>query len=244
MSTSPEEKKGGTKKPSEKQSADREPVEAGTFRRRSGPDSIETDLRGGSPDSGRGRGRRGPRGRHGDHGDHGHGEGRGRGGPRARRGEVRNAVIALLAEGPKHGYQLIQEMGERSGGVWSPSPGSIYPILHRLAAAGVVEAEEVEDGRRIFRLTAKGQQAAERLTLLGDAPWTTIGDTESDEARQLRQAALQFDGAITQVAQVATTDQLIRATAIVADSRRRLYALLAEEPAPERAASPDDAPAS
>ncbi len=244
MSTSPEEKKGGTKKSSEKQSADHEPAEAKSSRRRSGPDSIETDLRGGGPDAGRGRGRRGPRGRHGDHGDHGHGEGRGRGGPRARRGEVRNAVIALLAEGPKHGYQLIQEMGERSGGVWSPSPGSIYPILHRLAAAGVVEAEEVEDGRRIFRLTAKGQQAAERLALLGDAPWTTIGDTESDEARQLRQAAVQLDGAITQVAQVATTDQLIRATAMVADSRRRLYALLAEEPAAESVASTDDDQAS
>lgn len=157
---------------------------------------------------------------------------------------MRNAVIALLAEGPKHGYQLIQEMGERSGGVWSPSPGSIYPILHRLAAAGVVEAEEVEDGRRIFRLTAKGQQAAERLALLGDAPWTTIGDTESDEARQLRQAAVQLDGAIIQVAQVATTDQLIRATAMVADSRRRLYALLAEEPAAESVASTDDDQAS
>jgi DNA-binding PadR family transcriptional regulator len=153
-------------------------------------------------------------------------------------------MIALLAEGPKHGYQLIQEMGARSGGVWTPSPGSIYPILHRLAAAGVVEAEEVEDGRRIFRLTAKGQQAAERLALLGDAPWTTIGDTESDEARQLRQSAVQFDGAITQVTQVATTDQLIRATAMVADSRRRLYALLAEEPAPESAVAPDDDPAS
>jgi len=253
MSKSPEEKRAGAKKPteskksSEKKSSDR--VSSG----RGGPDAIEGDRRGGPDLDPRGRGRRGarrspgrfdeaeggrgrggpfdgPEGGRGGHGGHGrHGGGRGRGGPRAKRGEVRNAVISLLAEGPKHGYQLIQEMGERSGGVWAPSPGSVYPILHRLAEAGVVEADDLEDGRRIFRLTTTGRLVAERLHPDGDVPWT-IGQGESDEVRVLREHAVQFDSAVSQVAQVATTDQLVRATAIVAESRRRLYALLAEDP--------------
>lgn len=260
MSKSPEEKRSGAKKPtdsrksSEKKSSDR--VTSG----RGGPDAIEGDLRGGPDLDPRGRGRRGARrspGRFdeaeggrgrggpfdgpGGHGGHGrHGGGRGRGGPRAKRGEVRNAVISLLAEGPKHGYQLIQEMGERSGGVWAPSPGSVYPILHRLAEAGVVEADDLEDGRRIFRLTATGRLVAERLHPDGEAPWTTIGGNESDEAKALREVAVQFEGAVSQVAQVATTDQLVRAAAIVAESRRRLYALLAEDPAAPPS-SPTDA---
>jgi DNA-binding PadR family transcriptional regulator len=147
-------------------------------------------------------------------------------------------VLALLAEGPKHGYQILQELSARTGGAWTPSPGSIYPILHRLADAGVVEAEELDGGRRVFSLTPKGRLVAERLALRDDAPWTTIGEAESDEARELRRLAVQFDGAVTQVAQVATTDQLTRAATIVAEARRRLYALLAEEPA-EPSDSPD-----
>ncbi|MGZ4707464.1 MAG: PadR family transcriptional regulator [Acidimicrobiales bacterium] len=169
--------------------------------------------------------------------EHDHGR-RGRGpGGRAKRGEVRNGVLALLAEGPKHGYQIIQELGERSGGSWSPSPGSVYPILHRLEGAGVVAAEDHEDGRRVFTLTSTGQLVVDRLDLEKSPPWAAMGPVESDEARELRRLAVQFDGAIGQVADVATPDQLQRAAAIVAEARRRLYALLAEEPA-----SPPESP--
>ena len=150
-------------------------------------------------------------------------------------------MLALLAEGPKHGYQIIQELGERSGGQWAPSPGSIYPILHRLAGAGVVEAREVEDGRRVFTLTAKGKVVAEHLAeRVGVVPFA-VGTPESDEVRELRRVAGQFDAAVAQVADVATTDQLVRAAAIVAESRRRLYALLAEEPTEAPADTPTEA---
>jgi len=213
------------------------------------PDAIEGDRRG-RPDRGGPPGRghrgshrspgRGERGepidrdeldrdpRRGHRGPGGRG-GRGPGG-RARRGEVRNGVLALLAEGPKHGYQIIQELGERSGGTWSPSPGSVYPILHRLEGSGVVAAEDYEDGRRVFTLTSTGRLVVDRLDLEKSPPWATMGSTESDEAKELRRLAVQFDGAVGQVAEVATTDQLERAAAIVAEARRRLYALLAEEP--------------
>ena len=156
------------------------------------------------------------------------------------------AVITLLTEGPKHGYQIIQDLGERSGGQWTPSPGSIYPILHRLAAAGLVEAQEVEDGRRVFSLTGKGrvlaEQLAERFERAGAAPFT-VGPAQSEETRELRRLAGQFDAAVGQVAEVATSDQLVRAAAIVAECRRRLYALLAEEPAEEPAEGPAEGPA-
>ena len=53
-------------------------------------------------------------------------------GPRAKRGDVRAAALALLAEEPMNGYQIIGEISERSDGVWRPSPGSVYPALQQL----------------------------------------------------------------------------------------------------------------
>ena len=87
-------------------------------------------------------------------------------GHRAGRGDVRAAVLALLDEEPMHGYQMIQELGERSGGAWTPSPGSIYPALQLLQDEGLVTAAET-DGKRVFSLTEAGrEQAAKR----GDGP--------------------------------------------------------------------------
>jgi hypothetical protein len=67
--------------------------------------------------------------------------------PRARRGDVRAAALALLAESPMNGYQIIQEISERSGGVWRPSPGSVYPALQQLEDEGLIRAEEGAGGR-------------------------------------------------------------------------------------------------
>ncbi|MGH7606842.1 MAG: PadR family transcriptional regulator, partial [Gemmatimonadales bacterium] len=53
----------------------------------------------------------------------------GRRGRRTNRGDVRTAVLALVAEQPRHGYEIIQEIAERSAGAWRPSPGSVYPTL-------------------------------------------------------------------------------------------------------------------
>ena len=57
---------------------------------------------------------------------------------RARRGDVRAAALALLVEQPMNGYQILQEIGERSGGVWRPSPGSVYPALQQLEDEGLI----------------------------------------------------------------------------------------------------------
>ena len=90
-------------------------------------------------------------------------------GPRAGRGDVRAAILALLAEQPMHGYQIMRELGERSGGVWRPSPGSIYPTLQQLEDEELVRPETGDAGRRVFALTEAGQEA-QKAAAGGPAP--------------------------------------------------------------------------
>jgi DNA-binding PadR family transcriptional regulator len=71
-------------------------------------------------------------------------------------GEFRLAILSLLSEGPKHGYQLMKEMSERSGGVYRASAGSVYPTLQQLEDEGLIEAS-MQSGRRVFSLTAVGR---------------------------------------------------------------------------------------
>src|SRR3954467_6272028 len=66
------------------------------------------------------------------------------GGQRARRGDVRSAILVLLHEQPMHGYQMIQELAERTGGEWRPSPGSVYPTLQLLEETGLIAGTEQE----------------------------------------------------------------------------------------------------
>ncbi len=84
--------------------------------------------------------------------------GRGRGRGRARRGDVRLAVLRLLADEPRNGYQLMQTIEERSGGEWRPSPGSMYPTLSQLEDEALIRSAEA-DGSRVFEITDAGQRA-------------------------------------------------------------------------------------
>ena len=173
-------------------------------------------------------------------GGRGHGGGRGRGGPRPRRGDVRLAVLRLLSEEPMHGYQIITELAERSGGVWRPSPGSIYPTLQVLADEGLVTSAEA-DGRRVFSLTDSGRTAVTEVQAHGRrAPWDELADDADTGAMQLRDRLGQVMGASAQVAQIGTAGQIARAEQILTDTRKALYGLLAEddESAPE-ATAPD-----
>src|SRR4029077_4932729 len=96
------------------------------------------------------------------HGGFGYGRGFGPGaGPywrarKARRGDIRTAALLLLAEEPRNGYQIMQEVEERSGGAWRPSPGSVYPALSQLEDEGLIRSEE-HDGRKVFALTDAGR---------------------------------------------------------------------------------------
>jgi DNA-binding PadR family transcriptional regulator len=164
------------------------------------------------------------RSRHG-YGRHEMSRGRGRGRHRVRRGDVRSAILALLDDRPMHGYEMIQELEERTGGRWTPSAGSIYPTLQLLEDEGLVKPEEVE-GRKVFSLTEAGKEAAPDRTE-GGRPWEQ-GDEDSPRF-EARKEMFKLMGAAKQLARADDDEQLAKAAEILKDARRKLYGLLAEE---------------
>jgi len=155
------------------------------------------------------------------------GRGRGRGG-RGRRGDVRAAVLLLLTERPMHGYELIQQIRERSDDVWRPSPGSIYPALSQLEDEGLVSIEKVA-GRKTAQLTDAGTAYIEvRRTELGD-PFADVASEVGEQELDLRGLIHQLIGAASQVAMAGTAEQGRRAAEVLTEARRSLYRILAED---------------
>jgi len=149
------------------------------------------------------------------------------GGRRARRGDIRLASLLLLAEEPRNGYAIMQELEQRSGGLWRPSPGSVYPALAQLEDEGLIRSTE-EDGGRVFELTDAGKaQVAERPED-APAPWDTVGQGVPDEARALFGQMRQLGGALIQVAQSGSTEQAKKASAVLDEARRSIYRILAD----------------
>jgi DNA-binding PadR family transcriptional regulator len=151
-----------------------------------------------------------------------------------RLGDVRAAVLVLLAEQPMHGYQLIQEIAERSGGVWQPSPGSIYPVLQQLEDEGLVLIERTE-GRKVASLTEAGRAYVEENRAEFEEVWKALSNNKVDESmqemRNLSVALKQVGTAAKQVAKVGTDSQVAEARKVLGDTRRRLYLILAEDDA-------------
>jgi DNA-binding PadR family transcriptional regulator len=146
-------------------------------------------------------------------------------GPRARRGDVRAALLLLLAEEPRNGYQLIQEIERRTEGFWKPSPGSVYPSLQQLEDEGLVRAQE-QDGRRTYVLTDEGRAYVDsRRDELGD-PFADVTGVVDEGVLDLRQVMGQVAAAVMQVAAAGHTD---KAREILAEARRKLYKVLAED---------------
>jgi DNA-binding PadR family transcriptional regulator len=148
---------------------------------------------------------------------------RGRGRGRRGRGDVRAAILALLAERPMHGYEMIQELEARTGGVWRPSPGSV-----------LIAGEEGE-GRRRFTLTDAGRSEAERHGQR--APWEEVTAGVAPAAWNLRDAIAQTAQAAWSVGSAGSEAQQARALEVLNDARRRLYAILATD---EQAAGDDE----
>jgi DNA-binding PadR family transcriptional regulator len=142
---------------------------------------------------------------------------------RMSRGDVRAAVLALLAEQPMHGYQIITEIEQRSGGMWKPSAGSVYPTLQLLADEGLIEAAEA-NGRKTYSLTEAGRAE------VGDAdraaPWEAFGSGRGPMGA-LPKAGIDLAQAAAQVQRTGTKEQIGAAVAVLDDARRRLYAILA-----------------
>ena len=148
-----------------------------------------------------------------------------RAGTRAGKGEERSAVLALLAERPMHGYQIIREIEERSGGSWKPSAGSVYPTLQLLADEGTISAEE-SNGRKIYSLTEAGREEVAQDH--GATPWDSPGSHAGGFAA-LPKAGVELAQAAAQVGRTGSPEQVQQAVAVLDDARRRIYAILAQD---------------
>lgn len=160
---------------------------------------------------------------------------RGFGGPggrrgRARRGDVRQAVLALLAEEPMNGYQMIQTMAERTGGGWKPSPGAIYPALSQLEDEGLIEQFD-NNGAKAYRLTEPGRSAAEQID---PKPWESFNAENAPEHPEALRSLWKEFGSLAKAAQELTRSgsgvQQEQAARVLAEAKRSLYGLLASDP--------------
>jgi DNA-binding PadR family transcriptional regulator len=199
----------------------------------------------------------GPRGKHAGHGGHrcrsfgpggrgewaGFGFGPGGGGPRgrgrkARRGDIRTAALLLLAEEPRNGYQIMQEVQERSGDVWRPSPGSVYPALAQLEDEGLIRSEE-HDGRKLYALTDEGRAYVEERGTERPAPWEQMSGDVSSEYHELARLMREAASAFAQVMRTGSHDQLAKAREVLDTARRDLYRILADGEGEGEDASPE-----
>jgi DNA-binding PadR family transcriptional regulator len=155
--------------------------------------------------------------------------GYGRRGGRAKRGDVRAAALALLAEEPLNGYQIIQQISERSGGLWRPSPGSVYPALAQLEDEGLITSQASAGERRAYTLTEAGRAyAAEHADELR-APWAALSGDAAGAAADMRSLVRQVHVAAFQVLSAGTESQQAQARKILTQTRRSLYRILAED---------------
>ena len=149
-------------------------------------------------------------------------------GPRARRGDVRAAALLVLAEGPLNGYQIMQEIEKRSDGAWRPSPGSVYPALAQLEDEGLVRTETLGDRRRYVLTDAGRAHVDERSEELG-APWEQITASIDVDVGALFRELRRVGMTAGQIGHLGDAKQVAKARAVLADARRALYSVLAEE---------------
>lgn len=153
-----------------------------------------------------------------------HGQSRG---PKVRRGDVRAAILDVLAVQPMNGYQIIQQIAERSGGAWKPSPGSVYPTVQQLEDEGLVCARE-SDGRRMLELTEDGRAYVEDHPDEMAATWRVFDESAEADTGDLKPVIGQVMSAVWQIIVSGNAQQQADAAAILAETRRNLYGLLAE----------------
>jgi DNA-binding PadR family transcriptional regulator len=161
----------------------------------------------------------------------GFGPGGGRGprgrGRKARRGDIRTAALLLLTEEPRNGYQIMQEIEERSDGVWRPSPGSVYPALAQLEDEGLIRTQE-SDGRKLFALTDAGREYVAERDKDKPAPWEQMSEDVSDQAHELGRLIREVASAFTQVVKTGSEAQMSEARKVLTRTRKDLYRILAD----------------
>jgi DNA-binding PadR family transcriptional regulator len=149
-------------------------------------------------------------------------------GPKAGRGDVRAAILAVLADGPSNGYQIMSEIEERSGGAWRPSPGAVYPALAQLADEGLIIGEE-SGGRRTLSLTDAGRAYIAEHPEMARGAWESEAQREAWQLPGLFTVAARLGGGIVQMAHAGTPSQIHAAERLLEQTRRRLYQILADD---------------
>ena len=145
-----------------------------------------------------------------------------------RRGDVRAAILLLLGEEPRNGYQVMQELEQRSEGAWRPSPGSVYPALQLLADEGLIRGE-ARDGGNVFELTDAGRAYVEENREKLGEPWAKPDEGVGEGRLELRGLLAQIAAATYQVAAAADEGQVARAKELLSETRRGLYRILADD---------------
>jgi DNA-binding PadR family transcriptional regulator len=150
--------------------------------------------------------------------------------PRNRRGEIKFILLGLLSERPQHGYELMKELESRGGGFRRLSPGSVYPTLQMLEEGGYLTSEEV-DGKRIYTITESGEQLLSDRKQQADSRNTSDSFTASNpsELIELRRTLTQLNDAVTQVARSGNLEQANRVRELLAQVKREIYQLLAQQ---------------
>ena len=151
-------------------------------------------------------------------------------GPRVKRGDVRAAILDVVAVEPLNGYQVIQQIAERTGGQWKPSPGSVYPTISQLEDEGLLVGDD-ERGRTL-RLTEAGEayvaEHPEELAAVW-APFEELPAEEAPDLSVLKNEVGQLMSAVWQILSNGTDEQRKDAMAVLIETRRKLYGLLADE---------------
>jgi DNA-binding PadR family transcriptional regulator len=158
---------------------------------------------------------------------------------KAGRGDVRSAILALLREGPRTGYQIMSDIDERSGGAWRPSPGAVYPALSALADEGLIAGEET-GGRRTVRLTDAGREYVEQNPQQARGAWESEAQQEAWQLPGLFAEAARLGSGIVQIAHAGTPAQVEAAERLLEQTRRRLYQILADDDEAENDETGDD----
>jgi DNA-binding PadR family transcriptional regulator len=159
--------------------------------------------------------------------------------PRHRRGDIKFMLLGLLAEQAQHGYELIKELEARGGGFRRLSPGSVYPTLQMLEEAGYLTSEPV-DGKRVYTITESGRQFlsdfAEKSAQAdrhpqadSSSPRDRFTQGKPSELMELRQTLTDLNDAVTQIARSGNLEQANQVRALLAQVKREIYTLLAEQ---------------
>jgi DNA-binding PadR family transcriptional regulator len=155
---------------------------------------------------------------------HRHGSG---GFGQSERGSVKYDVLAVLAEGPRHGYEIMLAIEERRG--FRPSPGSIYPALQMLDDGDFVSSAEV-DGKRVYTITGKGRELLQTRRDSPEGADDAAAPTEGAEMLMRGMRTLHgLKDAVKQIARSGDVELIGRGVEILDRARRELYTLLAQE---------------